>query len=595
MKKETDQNENGRVLIPSLVKQGVYSNDPDYGNHFQRRIENPMDTGLREIVETVYAEPPPEDVSSGYGSNTTQDFAIKVIEDLETNLEAIRKRQAVLREFKNNPELRKIAKRGYYGHISCNSEHSLSDYQDECRELIRYATELNRVLQESDTPTLEDFATSLKEYEEGYLSKLERRLQQTERPFRFTLKNFRTRKRNEATIKTEDGTIYTTNRGTYSVTEEYPVHQIVERIKKRVSGKGISKVYKKQFTIENRSGQNFVNVKIPVKRLQKLRTLWETVKRGEFKPVYRDEVEEKTINFGRNCYGEYRCRWSLKDNLVGQAILSDGVDEKRNFKGTIHDIRYFATLAEKLPQLAREAGVSLTTPRIASVEEKLTSVRDMYDPLLVTQEHKKIVPNDVNINRDRNVFVITGPNGGGKTSYVNSIVNNTALAQAGWDIFAEEVTISPKEKVITRIVRQPNPSAQHSRYQRELAETIPLFEKVTSDSLVILDEPYTGTSYEDGLHQLSGVVEQLHRAGATTLVPTHYHALAKVAERLLYADNLRVVAEDRDGKLHYTFKVESGNSNNSEGKYVAREMGADPDSLAKTLEERARKEELVLR
>ena len=122
-----------------------------------------------------------------------------------------------------------------------------------------------------------------------------------------------------------------------------------------------------------------------------------------------------------------------------------------------------------------------------------------------------------------------------------------------------------------------------------------MFDEVTPNSLVILDELYTGTKPIDGETESRGVIRQLHRSGATTYFSTHYHNLASEVESLPHAKNLMCASEQNNGHLEYTYNIVHGYTDKSEGRYLAKAKGMDEDGLARRLDTRAREGEITLR
>jgi len=353
-------------------------------------------------------------------------------------------------------------------------------------------------------------------------------------------------------------------------------------------------------------GSETAKLSVRSKKLKLFSTLWESFKaRGRgWRPVYktsRMDVEVPSAILFDNSYekntpkGNERIAEHIRDariEIMGNS--SRNLDAQvRALVNPVNELRYLARSAEVIKDWERK-GIPTVTPKIELMDKGVAEIKNLYDPLLLSRG-EEVVPNDVYITPEENSFVITGPNKNGKTTYTNSIASAHVLTAAGWKIPAESARISPIDKAITHIVRPGDLRSGTSRYENELLRIKEVFDEVTPNSLVILDEMFTGTKPEDGKIQAEAVLRQLQRTGAKVLISTHYHNLIDAANDLPNATNLYCVAHKKQDDLVYTFKIDRGSSDQSEGLYLARKMGADGRGLSRILENRQQNGEIALR
>ena len=196
---------------------------------------------------------------------------------------------------------------------------------------------------------------------------------------------------------------------------------------------------------------------------------------------------------------------------------------------------------------------------------------------LVAAEAARFIPNDLYLDNTKFVAVITGPNMGGKSTYLRQAAMLSILAQLGSFVPADEAVLPIVDRVFTRIGASDNVARGRSTFMVEMTETALILNTATSRSLVVLDEIGRGTSTYDGLALAWSVVEYLHqRVGAKTLFATHYHELTSLEETLPGVRNLHVSVKESGDQIVFLRKVEPGAAGKSFGIEVAR-LAALPD------------------
>jgi DNA mismatch repair protein MutS len=188
----------------------------------------------------------------------------------------------------------------------------------------------------------------------------------------------------------------------------------------------------------------------------------------------------------------------------------------------------------------------------------------------------RFVPNNLYLDLDEgpSVLLTTGPNMGGKSTYLRMAALLVVMAQSGCFVPAERMRVGLVDRIYTRIGASDNVARGRSTFMVEMTETAAILNTATRRSLVLLDEMGRGTATYDGLSLAWATVEHLHeRIGARTLFATHYHELTLLAERLARLKNVRVTVKENAGGIVFLHTVESGAASKSYGIEVARLAG----------------------
>jgi DNA mismatch repair protein MutS len=199
----------------------------------------------------------------------------------------------------------------------------------------------------------------------------------------------------------------------------------------------------------------------------------------------------------------------------------------------------------------------------------------------------RFVPNSIHLNADAGpaVLLITGPNMGGKSTYLRMAALLVVMAQMGCFVPAERMRLGLVDRIYTRIGASDNVARGRSTFMVEMTETAAILNTATNRSLVLLDEMGRGTATYDGLSLAWATVEYLHdRIGARTLFATHYHELTLLTERLERLTNLRVTVKETAGGIVFLHTVEAGPASKSYGIEVAKLAGLPPGVIARARE-----------
>ena len=212
----------------------------------------------------------------------------------------------------------------------------------------------------------------------------------------------------------------------------------------------------------------------------------------------------------------------------------------------------------------------------ASGEVQIAAGRHPVVERLTEEENgERFIPNDIFLNNtDHLLAIITGPNMGGKSTYLRQTALVSIMAQMGSFVPAAKAIVPIVDRIFTRIGASDNLAAGRSTFMVEMTETSQILNMATENSLILLDEVGRGTSTYDGLSIAWAVVEYIHaKVGAKTLFATHYHELTELADAFDGVFNLHVSVRQSGEKLIFLRRVEPGNADRSYGIEVARLAG----------------------
>ncbi|MBI3405273.1 MAG: DNA mismatch repair protein MutS [Acidobacteria bacterium] len=206
---------------------------------------------------------------------------------------------------------------------------------------------------------------------------------------------------------------------------------------------------------------------------------------------------------------------------------------------------------------------------------------------------ERFVPNDLFLNSGTHqVLLITGPNMGGKSTYLRQAALIVLMAQVGSFVPASQARLPITDRIFTRIGASDNLARGRSTFLVEMTEVAAILNTATSDSLVLLDEVGRGTATFDGLSIAWAVVEHLHIfTRARTLFATHYHELTELAELLEGVKNVHVSVKESGSEIIFLRRVEPGSADKSYGIEVARLAGLPASVIARAREVLARHEQ----
>jgi DNA mismatch repair protein MutS len=205
---------------------------------------------------------------------------------------------------------------------------------------------------------------------------------------------------------------------------------------------------------------------------------------------------------------------------------------------------------------------------------------------LLRQRGERFVPNDLYLESQRQqLLLITGPNMGGKSTYLRQAALIVLMAQMGCFVPARQAKLPITDRIFTRIGASDNLARGRSTFLVEMSEVAAILHHATPASLVLLDEVGRGTSTFDGLSIAWAVVEHLQQhTGARTLFATHYHELTELADLLSAVKNVHVSVKETPNEIVFLRRVEPGSADKSYGIEVARLAGLPRSVIARARE-----------
>ncbi|MBI4887254.1 MAG: DNA mismatch repair protein MutS, partial [Acidobacteria bacterium] len=253
----------------------------------------------------------------------------------------------------------------------------------------------------------------------------------------------------------------------------------------------------------------------------------------------------------------------------------------------IQDTARALAALDVLAALAETAAVAnFTKPHVHDGDEFLAV--DARHPVVERHASGAFVPNDIDLNGTaRQLVILTGPNMGGKSTYLRQVALIPLLAQTGSFVPARDAKVPIVDRIFARVGASDNIARGQSTFMVEMQETANILHAATARSLVVLDEIGRGTSTFDGLSIAWAVAEHLvtnPAARPKTLFATHYHELTDLADAFPGVVNMHVSAREWKDEIVFLRKIVPGRSDRSYGIQVARLAGLPPGVVARAKE-----------
>jgi DNA mismatch repair protein MutS len=282
------------------------------------------------------------------------------------------------------------------------------------------------------------------------------------------------------------------------------------------------------------------------------------------------DAQEKMVEIERRLFAELRTAIAGEARRIRQTALALAeIDVLANFAALAANCNYCR------PSLDDSSDVEIVEGRHPVIEQQdLSGVADRF------------VPNDIFLNgTTHSVLVITGPNMGGKSTYLRQAALIVLMAQMGSYVPARSARLGMVDRIFTRIGASDNLARGRSTFMVEMTETAAILNTATPRSLILLDEVGRGTSTYDGLAIAWAAIEYIHaNTRAKTLFATHYHELTELADRLGGVKNFHVAVKESGGGIVFLRKVSEGAADKSYGIEVAKLAGLPVDVIHRARE-----------
>lgn len=226
----------------------------------------------------------------------------------------------------------------------------------------------------------------------------------------------------------------------------------------------------------------------------------------------------------------------------------------------------------------RATSLRFTAPEFT--EEPGFTVEEGRHPVVEQLLDEPFVPNNLLIDDKRRMLVITGPNMGGKSTYMRQAALIALLAYTGSFVPADRAVLGPVDRIFTRMGSSDDIAGGRSTFMVEMTETANILHNATEHSLVLMDEVGRGTSTFDGLSLAWATAEHLAKEiRCYTLFATHYFELTQLAEDLEHAVNVHLTATEHDDCIVFLHNVHDGPASQSYGLQVAQLAGVPQDVI----------------
>jgi DNA mismatch repair protein MutS len=285
------------------------------------------------------------------------------------------------------------------------------------------------------------------------------------------------------------------------------------------------------------------------------------------------DAQEKIVEIERRLFTELRTGIAAEAKRIRQAALA------------LAEIDLLASLAH-IAALRNYCRPSFVEGADASEIEIIEGRHPVIEQLEMAGGSERFVPNDLYLNgATHNIMLLTGPNMGGKSTYLRQTALIVILAQMGSFVPARSARLTVVDRVFTRIGASDNLARGRSTFMVEMTETAAILHTATARSLILLDEVGRGTSTYDGLAIAWAAVEYLHaRVRAKTLFATHYFELTELAELLSGVKNYHVSVKEAGGGIAFLRRVEPGAADRSYGIEVAKLAGLPNEVVTRARE-----------
>ncbi|WP_188205877.1 DNA mismatch repair protein MutS [Alkalibacillus aidingensis] len=246
---------------------------------------------------------------------------------------------------------------------------------------------------------------------------------------------------------------------------------------------------------------------------------------------------------------------------------------REQIKEYIPVIQKLAEQISKIDVLISLAVVSEQNNYIKPIlnEEQNLHIEDGRHPVVEQVMQDQFVPNNIEMEQDTNILLITGPNMAGKSTYMRQLGLIAIMSQIGCFVPATHAILPVFDQVFTRIGAADDLVSGQSTFMVEMLEAEHAVSHASSKSLILFDEIGRGTSTYDGIALAQSIVEHLHdHVGAKTLFATHYHELTDLENTLSQLRNVHVEVDEEDGEVVFLHHIKPGKADQSYGVHVAK-------------------------
>ena len=258
---------------------------------------------------------------------------------------------------------------------------------------------------------------------------------------------------------------------------------------------------------------------------------------------------------------------------------------REQVKTYIPKLQQISKIISEIDCLQSFAKVSEENNYVRPILNKNLKIIDNRHPVVEKVISSSFIPNDIIMDENTNILLITGPNMAGKSTYMRQLAITVIMAQIGCFVPASEAILPIFDAIYTRIGASDDLVSGESTFMVEMLEANRAISNATSNSLILFDELGRGTATFDGMALAQAIIEYIHeQIKCKTLFSTHYHELTDLETKLKNLKNIHVSAHEEDGNITFLHKIEDGSIDKSYGIHVAK-LAKLPDELIKRADE----------
>ncbi|NVK12016.1 MAG: DNA mismatch repair protein MutS [Gammaproteobacteria bacterium] len=275
-----------------------------------------------------------------------------------------------------------------------------------------------------------------------------------------------------------------------------------------------------------------------------------------------------------------KSRALTREKALYEALIDElcaDVNALRITSEALCELDVLASFAERADAL------SFCRPEIS--EQRGIQIRGGRHPVVESVSDHPFVANDTELHPDQALNILTGPNMGGKSTFMRQTALITLLAHTGAFVPADSAKIGIVDRIYTRIGSSDDLAGGRSTFMVEMTETANILNNATASTLVLMDEIGRGTSTYDGLSLAWACAMELARLESLTLFATHYFEVTELAHRLNHVKNLHLDATEHEGKIVFLHRVLEGPASKSFGIHVAKLAGI-PENVLREAEDK---------
>lgn len=340
----------------------------------------------------------------------------------------------------------------------------------------------------------------------------------------------------------------------------------------------------------NKDGKNYI---LSLETKEKERTGIKTLKVGYNKVFgYFIEVSKLQSELIKDEYGYIRKQTlsnaeryitqELKDkeSLILRAEEKILELEHKLFNDVRNRLKSYTNELQSLAKVLAELDMMLSFSKVSNENKYVRPtlnddgkiiIKDGRHPVIENNLQVSFIPNDLNMNSDDSILLITGPNMSGKSTYMRQIALIAIMAQIGCFVPCKSASLPIFDQIFTRIGASDDIVSGQSTFMVEMMEVNNALQNATKNSLVLFDEIGRGTATYDGMALAQAIIEYVHeKIGCKTLFSTHYHELTSLETTLKHLKNVHVSAEEVKGEVVFLHKIKEGAIDKSYGINVAK-------------------------